>query len=166
MDAEALELLRRNSGLSLDVDGTFLFKGEIVPNPRVQQLFHRGLSIRPSGEVTLSLGKVWAYVNTAGVARFVTSWVKNDSWVDIHLRHGEILKSVRPRVVMGPGNRFYLWGEEGSYPAILLRRAHQQLAAMLEERVEGDVETYGFPLAKDWIRIEAMERSPGPADRG
>jgi hypothetical protein len=165
VDAQALELLRRNSGLSLDGDGTFFFKGEIVPNPRVQQLFHRGLDIRPSGEVTLSLGKVWAYVKTAGVARFVTSLVKNDRWVEIHLQDGVALKSECPRVVMGPANRFYLWEEADSYPAILLRRAHHELATLLEERVVGSTVEYGFTLAEHWIGVRASECSPGPADR-
>jgi len=160
MNPDALEYLRRNSGLSLDSDGVFYSMGQKVPNDRVQQLFHDGISVLDSGDVTLTLGKVWAYVEPRTVARFVTAVKRDEASLEISMINGVCSKVTNPRVGMGPDNRFYLWEHENMHPAILLRRAHHELAELLEER-DGDI---GFVLGKNWVLVEELSRSPGPAD--
>ena len=160
MNADALEYLRRNSGLSLDSEGVFYSMGQKVPNDRVQQLFHEGIAVLESGDVTLTLGRVWAYVKPRTVARFVTGLKIDGDNLNLFTINGARSTSDSPRVGMAPDNRFYLWEHETAYPSILLRQAHHELAELLEER-DGDI---GFVLGQHWVSIQELSTAPGPAD--
>jgi hypothetical protein len=159
VDDEALEQLRRHSGLSLDRDGTFFFQGERVPNKRVQDAFHRGLALRPDGDVTLHLGNVWAYVSCVGVARFVTRLRRDDETLVVTYRCGSRRRVKAPCVATGPGDRIYLWEAGTLGPAILQRVAHDAIAGWLE--MSGDA--FGFTLGRSWVDITRLPQAPGPA---
>ena len=158
MNSEALDFLRRHSGLSLSVDGIFSFHGQVVPNARVQVLFHEGLEVRSDGDVTLTVGSQWAFVACAGVARFVDS---------IGVAGGELFASVKgrkrarcsePVLACGPDERFYLWTAPPEPPAVLLRSAHQQLAGMLQESDSGELVLQLDDVA---LRVRTVTRRPG-----
>ena len=158
MDSNALEILRRNSGLSLDAHGNFFSAGQRVPNERVQRLFHEGLAIRETGDVTLTLGKVWAYVAAESVARFVTRLVRREGVLEIALIDGTRTNVEKPRVSAGPDNRLYVWETPEAYPAVLLRSAHNALAEILEDR-DGEI---GFQVGMEWVRVGRLGAIPGP----
>ena len=57
-----LEAIRENSGLTLSADGVFLLHGVPVENPKVQELFSKGLEVRDDGRTLLRVGAQWCYV--------------------------------------------------------------------------------------------------------
>jgi hypothetical protein len=162
MDPEALELLRRNSGLRLTAEGVFTFRGDVVPNPRVQTLFHGCLGIREDGDVTLTVGEQWAYVACESVARFVDHLDVTGPELIATIRGQGTERCTEPTLGYGPDERFYLWVDGSAYPAVLARGAHQQLAGILASREEGALE---LPVEGSCLPIEDLERAPRPHDR-
>ena len=71
MDPETLEALRRSSGLALTKEGVWTWGTGFVENPRVQTMFHAGVAVRDDGELTLSVGQMWAYIKAEVTAFFV-----------------------------------------------------------------------------------------------
>ena len=157
MNAEALDYLRRHSGLSLSTDGVFYFHGEIVPNTRVQALFHAGLEVRADGDVTLTVGSQWAYVACDGVARFIDSVGVSDEGLVLTVRGRGRSVNSDPILGVGPDERFYLWEGESGLPAVLTRTAHQQLAGLLSESVAGQLI---LMLAGREVPVITLRRNP------
>jgi|GEM_PF-1864445 len=152
MDPEKLEALRRNSGLALTRDGVWMWGTQLVENPRVQAMFHRGVGVRADGEVTLSIGHMWAYVACPGPAFFVAALTHREGDAGSTLRllgDREVPLfaggGAQPVAGWGPDERLYLWvdgigGEVGGGQgrvAICLRDAHQTFAARLQDGPEG-----------------------------
>jgi hypothetical protein len=162
MDAEALEFLRRHSGLRLTAEGVFTFQGDVVPNPRVQTLFHGCLGIRDDGDVTLTVGAQWAFVQCDGVARFVDHLDVAGRALVVTVRGQGTERCAEPTLAYGPDERFYLWADESAYPAVLARVAHQQLAGILASQVEGDL---ALPVSGSRLTIEHLEMAPKPHER-
>lgn len=162
MDPAWLEALRRNSGLRLTVEGDFLFQEGPVPNSRVQELFHRGLSLRDDGEVILTVGEQWAYVQCDGVARFVDGLRVTDDVLRVQWRGDGEGACADPALGYGPDARFYLWEADGAWPAILSRRAHQQLAELLREDGSG---APVLQLGSLSLAVVALDRAPAAAHR-
>lgn len=161
MDASELEMLRRQSGLSLTRDGVFIYRGGLVEHPRVQAMFHSGLRALPNGDVRLSVGGQWAYVRCEGVARFAEGLTPVGGELELRLRGGERLRCRDPRIAFGPDDRVYVWDAPDSPPAIVTRAAHGRLT----ERVEFDAD--GVPAYRHGdlsLPIETLARAPGPAD--
>jgi hypothetical protein len=159
MNSEALDFLRRHSGLSLSAQGVFSFHGEVVPNTRVQVLFHEGLEVRADGDVTLTVGSQWAFVSCDGVARFVDSVGVTSAGLFASLKGGGRARCESPALAYGPDERFYLWMDVAGPPALLMRSAHQQLAGLLKENSSGGL---ALPLAASELHVRTIARAPGP----
>ncbi|MGM0575685.1 MAG: hypothetical protein ACQEXJ_08145 [Myxococcota bacterium] len=159
-----LEALRRNSGLRVDAEGTFLYHGDRVPHPRVQDLFHRGLAVREDGDVTLTVGHMWAYVEVEAVARFVDHLEAGDGGLYVRTRIDEdVRRCPDPRLGFAPDGRFYLWEDEDTWPAVLTRKAHHELGALLDEDREG--RPFLDLGGGEGLVIRQIDEAPGPADR-
>lgn len=157
-----LEALRRNSGLALDPEGRWRYGAGFVENERVAELFHAGLAVRPDGEVTLTVGKMWAYVKCEGPASFVRS-VRGR---EVALLGGRTLELTADSVFgWGPDERLYLW-VGGGPPAKVLRTPHQALVAGLEEVREADVGPHAGALVCRVgdlaIPVVKLAQAPGP----
>lgn len=125
-----LEALRRNSGLALDPEGRWRYGTGFVENERVAELFHAGLAVRPDGEVTLTVGRMWAYVKCEGPALFARA-VRGR---EVELLGGRTLTLTERSVLgWGPDERLYLWAGGGEAPVKVLRTPHQALVAGLDE---------------------------------
>ena len=159
MDPELLEALRRNSGLRLDSEGRFFFHDRPVENQRVQALFHRHLEVRDDGDVTLTVGTQWAYVDCETVAYFVDAMKWSEAGLEVRFRHQERAVVVEPWLGFDPAGRCYLWATPNARPAILVRSAHQMLASLLEER-DG---TMVLPLSGAPRAVATLVKSPHPA---
>ncbi len=175
VEPEWLEALRRNSGLALDAEGRWHYASGFVENERVSEMFHRGVAVRPDGEVTLSVGKMWAYVKCEGPAFFVRS-IRNaeadedEGPLPQHAQHPQhaVVELAGGRKVglagatfgWGPDERLYVWLHGVDGPALLLRSAHQGLLAGLEESA-GD----GLCLivAGTSFDVARIPERPGPA---
>ncbi len=161
MDPEWLEALRRKSGLALSREGVWLYHGRPVDNPRVQAMFHRGVAVRADGEVTLSVGRMWAYVESDGPVFFVRAVAGLDSPEPTVRLLGERVLPLVPRAEgaaatvagWGPDERLYLWIDGLAGPAICLREAHQALIGRIEERDGGHALDLGSGDATDDRRI-------------
>ena len=123
MDTETVDYLRRNSGLRLTREGVFIFHGDVVPNPRVQTLFHSGLDIETEGDVTLTVGEQWAYVECDGVARFIDWFDMSGDALHVLLKGGARSRCTEPHLGYGPDERFYLWQDPEAFPAVAARKA-------------------------------------------
>lgn len=166
LDPEVLEALRRNSGIRLSWDGVFMYLESKVPNPRVQGMFHQGLSVRDDGEVVLHVGHMWCYVACEGVARFVDHIQLDEGGARLMVRsrhQAEAAPVEAAGLTLGaaPDERFYLWLEPGAPPAVVTRPAASQLAGILELRGE----RAGLEVGETWCPVVELARAPGPADR-
>jgi hypothetical protein len=132
MDEQALEALRRGAGIAVGLDGVFTQQGRLVEHPRVQRLFHQGLSIRDDGEVVLRVGPWWCYVAVTRTAFFVEALrrVQADgrtgSWGAV-LLGGREVPLAGALLGYAPDDRVYLWAAGLAGPAVLLRQAHMQV---------------------------------------
>ena len=134
LEPEALEILRRNSGIGLTADGVFTYEGRPLENPRVQALFHRGLAVREDGEVTLTVGHMWAYVAADGVASFVRTLREDGDAARAELLTGEARDAREMTLAYAASDdRFYAWFAGGPGPARLLWEAHQVLAGRVAD---------------------------------
>lgn len=164
MDPEVLEALRRDSGLRVDCDGVFHFHARPVQNPRVQDLFMRGLSVRDDGEVVLTVGSQRAYVKCDTVARFVDGIRVAEDELQLRLRGGSASSGRQPRLAFGPNDRVYVWERPGVPPAILTRGAHHQLVDLLEPDGEGGA-TLTLGPGGERIQVETLAVAPAPGER-
>ncbi len=153
MDEGALEALRRGAGIAVDVDGVFTQHGRLVEHPRVQRLFHAGLAIRADGEVVLTVGPWWCYVEVARTAFFVEAFrraAREESeagpaaspW-EAALLGGRQVSLAGGLLGYGPDGRIYLWAPELAGPAILLRSAHMQVMGALGSSDSADGQALG-----------------------
>ena len=159
MEPELLEALRRNSGLRLDSEGRFFFHDRPVENERVQALFHRHLAVTQGGDVTLTVGEQWAYVECETVALFVDTIGSSRAGLRIRFRHREESVVGEPWLGFAPDGRCYLWLEPEGPPAILVRGAHQALASLLEDQGGAMI----LPLTTGPRAVLALEAVPTPA---
>jgi hypothetical protein len=164
----ALERLRRDSGLSLDSEGTLLYRGAPVENERVVNLFHRGLSVRHDGAVTLTVGRWWCYVAADGPAHVIERFEhRADGSRVARLRGGaELGLAGAALAYVGERGRFVAWLEELGGPALLARTAHQAALAALMREGEAWLEAGGH--GRIWLDslglpCALIEAAPGPA---
>lgn len=172
MDPDKLEALRRNSGLALTRDGVWMWGTRPVENPRVQAMFHRGVAVRADGEVTLSVGHMWAYVGCPGPAFFVTSLRRGAAGPMLRLLGDREVPlfaegGPAPSAGWGPDDRLYLWsqgiGADGSDAvAICLRDAHQSFASLLVEGPDGLAIESGGANGDRRIPVVMLAAIPSP----
>lgn len=62
LDEELLELLRQQSGLSIDLEGRFCHQGEPIEHPRIKEVLWRSLRRLPDGRYLVSIGRESGYV--------------------------------------------------------------------------------------------------------
>ena len=158
LDSAVLEMLRRDSGISLSADGVFHYRDAPVENTRVQALFHQGLSVREDGEVILSVGKMWAYVQVATVATFVAGLRRDAQGLHLRLRSGRTLLAATPVLASAPDARFYVWPGPGEGVSCFDASAHRALIGLLELREE----TLGLTVGSKWCPVEEIGEIPHP----
>lgn len=138
----------------------FLHHGAPLENPRVRRMFHAGLAVRADGEVTLTVGRQWAYVRCEGVARFADALSVAEGRLTLRLRGEALVVCRAPAVAFGPDGRVCVWPAPEEPPVQLGRAAHAQLAELLVDTAQGPA----LPLGDDTIEVRVLARSPGPAD--
>jgi len=153
-----LETLRRNSGLALDPEGRWRYGAGFVENERVAEMFHGGVVVRPDGEVTLTVGRMWAYVKCEGPARFV----RGVRGRQLELLGGGALDLDTHSVAgWGPDDRLYLWVDEGG-PLKVLRAPHMAFVAQLETQPPPEHDRLVLRCAGLEIPVITIAQVPGP----
>jgi len=159
MDPELLEILRRNSGLTLDRDGRFFHKGQEIIHARSVRALERGLELRDDGEVVVHVGNQWAYVEVEDsiyvVRNIVPERDDTGSLVQITLvMTGERREVLDPStLVLDPPSNLYCLVEKGRIRARFMRPAFHALEPFL---VEGDK---GYALAYSDGNVLILEQS-------
>jgi hypothetical protein len=169
VEPEWLEALRRNSGLALDEEGRWRFGAGFVENERVSELFSAGLAVREDGEVTVTVGAMWAYVRCAGPAFLVRTMRRDASGAVVFGLAGgrELGVDAIAGVGWGPDERLYLWLDgaalgapgTGARPALVSRVVHQALIAGLDD-VDGRLT---LAIAGRRFEVRRLSERPGPA---
>jgi len=136
MDAAALEILRRASGLSIDREGSLVHDGAPIAHARVRQVLLAGLDQDDEGRAIVRVGGQWAYVACEGTP-FVVTWCALDPVAEtlrIRLNSGE--RSTIPARALGlryeGGHDLFLRIHAGRHEARLGRSAWAVLSAALE----------------------------------
>jgi len=62
LDEQALELLREQSGLSIDLEGRLCHRGEPITHARTLEVLWRSLTRRPDGRYLVRVGRESGYV--------------------------------------------------------------------------------------------------------
>lgn len=143
MDPELLEILRRNSGLTLDRDGCFFHEGRPIVHERTVAVLERGLMVREDGEVVVHVGNQWAYVAPEDSVYVVRNIVpEHDEEGDLKaltlVMTGERREVLDPRtLVLHPPSDLYCLVEGGNVRARFLRPAFHALEPFLIEDDKG-----------------------------
>jgi len=161
---DVLEALRRNSGIGLTREGRFTLYGRPLPNPRVEALFHRGLEVR-GDDVVLTVGSRWCYVACEGVARFVHGIRFTDAGLVARLAAGREIETRDPALGYAPDDRLYLWLAPDEPPAVLLRAAHQEILARVDDAMTIPT-PWGRPLEVLTLDAVPTPSTPTPVRPG
>jgi hypothetical protein len=164
---EALERMRRNSGLSLE-GGEFRYQGAPLQNDRVAELFYRGLAVRDDGAVTLTVGRWWCYVASEGPAFVVERFGRGDDGARVARLRGGVALGLGGGALayVQPQDRFVLWLRGLGGPALLERAAHEVALTALMRDGEAWLEAGGegaIWLDALGVPCVLMDAAPGPA---
>jgi hypothetical protein len=159
MDPELLEILRRNSGLTLDREGRFFHQGKPIVHARSVQTLERGLEVREDGEVVVHVGNQWAYVEPEDSVYVVRNVVpERDEEGGLKtltlVMTGDRREALDPAtLVLHPPSDLYCLVGEGRVRARFLRPAFHALEPFL---IEDDK---GFALAYSDGPVPIVEHS-------
>ena len=140
-DPKALELLREQSGLSVNREGTMLHHGQPIPHQRTREVLQRGLTVRPDGRVVVYVGEQWAYVDvedTAFVARNIRAQEANtetgaEPKIDLILTDGRVFPLACDYLALGITDRLYTWCVALNSWVGFSRAAQANMAPFLDE---------------------------------
>ena len=164
MEPELLEILRRNSGLTLDREGRFFHKGNSIVHPRTVEVLERGLELRDDGEVIVRVGAQWAYVEPEDSVYVVRNVVPRRDEEGrllglLLVMTGQRREELDPEtLILEPPSDLYCLVEGGRVRARFLRPAFHGLEPFL---IEDDK---GFALAYSVgpVPIKQIEQKAGP----
>jgi len=159
LSPEILEMLRRNSGLGLNRDGQWHIRGEAITHERILDTLNRGLDVRDDGEVIVSVGDQWAYVefeDTAFVVRNILPTPSADGGppgkIELILNAG-FREDLDPATLSRVGiDSLYCEVKGGRARARFLRSAYHNLLPYLMERDGG----YAVELASGTYPIREI----------
>lgn len=135
MDSKTLELLRRDSKISIDREGRWHHDGALVENPKVAALFDRGIGRAAGGEPTLTVGSQWCYIDVADtlfVVRELIGAPDPHALPRLRLNDG-LVETVDPLTLAFRGERdLYCRVKVGTELARFSRHATNAIAGMID----------------------------------
>jgi hypothetical protein len=87
-DPELLELLRERSGLSIDLEGRFRHRGELVTHARTLQALRASLRRGPDGRYLVQIGREQGYVRLEDAPYAVRGVTEEPGGLLAHLSDG------------------------------------------------------------------------------
>lgn len=135
---DVLELLRRQSGLSIDDEGRFLHRGEPITHPRTLEVLWRSLARAPDGRWLVSIGRESGYVEVRETPYVVRGVIDAEGGAPPAL-----LLSDGSREPLDPGtlrlgaDGVLRCSVKGGVPARFARAAHVALGSALDEDPPG-----------------------------
>ncbi|MFT5434821.1 MAG: hypothetical protein ACI9OJ_005536 [Myxococcota bacterium] len=148
-----MDWIRRNSRVRLDKEGRWSLDGKPVEHPRVQKLFHSGVSQDlESGEAKLMVGTQWCYIeHLEDTAFFVSALRVRDGQIEVDLADGQS-QIIDPATFTMRGDSDVYCRLASGHRARLLRDAVASLDGILCEVGDGFGITVGtriHPIARD-----------------
>jgi uncharacterized protein len=138
LDDDALELLRSQSGLSIDEEGRFLHRGEPITHARTLEVLWRSLEPAPGGRWLVRVGRESGYVSVAEtpfVVRAVADGPPGAAPVLLLSDGSE--ESLDPATLRTGGDGVLRCTLRRGAPARFGRAAHVALGARLDEDPPG-----------------------------
>jgi uncharacterized protein len=132
MAADPLELLRAQSGLSIDDEGRFRHRGELVTHARTLEALWRSLERRPDGRWQVRVGKEIGFVDVSDAPFGVHGARLEPDRVMLHLTDGSV-EELAPEGLRLGGDGVLRCTVKGGHPARFGRAAQAALAPLLEE---------------------------------
>lgn len=144
-DPAVLELLRERSGLSIDVDGRFLHRGEPITHARTLEVLWGSLERNAKGRYQVRVGREVGYVAVADAPygiRGVT--FDGDAAPDLHLSDGSVERLDPTTLALDAEGVLHCRVKRGEHRARFSRAAQVTLGLALSED----------PLAPGHYRLE------------
>jgi len=135
--AEALELLRSRSGLSIDDEGRFLHRGEPITHARTLEVLWRSLEPAPGGRWIVRIGRESAYVSVGDAPYAVRGVVAGDGEGPSLLLSDGSREPLDPATLRIGEDGVLRCSVKGGRPARFCRAAHVALGMALEEDPPG-----------------------------
>lgn len=127
----------QNSEIRFGRDGQWYADGEPIANPRIAALFSRSVEARGDGGYRLRVGDETAPIVVDDTPYVVTGIAAGDR-LRVTLNDGTEEEVDAGNILLGDADVFYCRVKGGTEDARLLRPAHYQLAALIEEGAPGE----------------------------
>ena len=150
-DAAVLELLREQSGLSIDLDGRFLHRGEPITHARTLEVLWGSLERNAQGRYQVRVGREVGYVAVADAPYGVRGVTLPDGATDaqLHLTDGSVERLDPATLTVDADGILHCRVRRGAHRARFSRAAQVTLGLALSED----------PLAPGNYRLHLGERS-------
>jgi hypothetical protein len=156
-DAEALELLRRQSGLSVDLEGRLCHRGEPITHARTLEVLWASLTRQPDGRYVVHVGRESGYVHVEDAAYGVRGVTFGWGRPDLHLTDGSV-EPLDPRTLWLDGEGIlHCLVKAGVHRARFTRAAQIDLGLALEEDPQAPtgfalrIGDRSFPVGKEQV---------------
>lgn len=123
-----LEKIREASGITLSKEGVFHHEGDPVVNPKIHDLFSRGIEVRDDGRTILRVGPQWCYVTPEDTAFFVCGCAIGPEHIRLRLNDFSKENLVPLSLVLSEEGILYTRVKEGEHWARFSRNAFHQLS--------------------------------------
>ncbi len=140
---ELIELLREQSGLSIDREGRFLHRGEPITHPRTLEVLWRSLERAPDGRYLVRIGRESGYVRLEDAPYLVRGATREGDGFLLHLGDGT-RERLDPDTLSIDGEGVLHAVVKGGHRARCSRAAQVALGLALEEDPDAPA---GFAMA-------------------
>jgi hypothetical protein len=149
-DDEALELLRSQSGLSIDDEGRFLHRGEVITHARTREVLWRSLERTPDGRWLVRVGRESGYVSVVETPWIVRAIADGPGAEPILALSDGTSEPLDPASLRLGGDGILRCAVKGGAPARFARAAQLSLGLRLEEDPPGSGTYYLTAGARRW----------------
>lgn len=138
-DEQALELLRQQSGLSIDLEGRLCHQGEPITHRRTLEVLWSSLSRAPDGRYTVRVGREMGYVAVEDAPYGVrgVTFDGDGGWPTVHLTDGAAERLDPATLSIDGAGILHCRVKAALHPARFTRTAQVQLGLLLEEVAGG-----------------------------
>jgi len=134
--SDPLELLREQSGLSIDGEGRFRHLGEPITHARTLEVLWRSLSRDAGGRYLVRIGPEWAWVRVDDAPYGVRGVTPEGDRLLLHLTDGSV-EPLDPATLRIGGDGVLRCAARGGHAARFHRAAQAALGERLEEAGPG-----------------------------
>src|ERR1700674_4203516 len=136
LDAAALELLRQQSGLSIDLEGRLCHLGQPITHARTLEVLWGSLARQADGRYLVRVGRESGYVHLADAPYGVRGVTPDGERLLVHLGDGSI-EPLDPSTLTVDGEGVLHCLVKGGHRARFGRSAQVELGLVLEEDPPG-----------------------------